>query len=751
MKQIDYQEIYCTSSEKNIFSGMPGFGIRTCTEGMSYSDAEIITGQCSTGYQVYGDRILDMDRILADPDVVYGYSPAYMYRKVTMTDGRARYVFGRTVYIGVDYGFFKGINAYDRAGTNYFSHLLIFDSEPDIALPGILLDKGAYVPEGWSCTPANRELVGLLTGEPEFLGRKSLAVDTDVKANIAVSHESVPFVQCVLQMFRNRRSGAGQELPVKMIVKAPGKLVGDCLRLLAVFPQECMDGVCYLSNYMQGGGIPDGYDIVFVDEYNEAGLYESNYLTVDLFEQGKLNFQGNVILDKVRDFILSGDISTASSLIRFYLDMKTDGHDDYGFLYSLFAGTEPDMDISLQSLDSQMIGRLGTVHLSPVQEQRLWNKINKCVDGSLAEAGSVEFRQALQVIDGLRRHFPDRLKISSERRSSVTEALFFVQGNLEKTDYGKDIDTILWMVDRKAVEKKMQETLKVILHSGLKAKDRNSLVQKLFPVGKYAEDLFAYFRSFPEDMALADDVMTSMVKSMGERRFSDFVWLAQLNPELKKVIAPVISEYYSSRIGADARTGIESMLEFISRTGVDQMESLGLRQVFETAVMKLSSLPLPAMKKIWQEIQDSGIKLQGAAAENLERTRCLIEKELPEAVDYMFINTAFRIHSASPAYLERLFRRWISTVPESGKIKRLFKENRGMDRKLAGGCILALWQNGRMRSSREDMVLSVTDSCGWGRKDLEAFCAECGDKDLSAFLLKSNSTIKKLFRKQVPA
>ena len=234
---------------------------------------------------------------------------------------------------------------------------------------------------------------------------------------------------------------------------------------------------------------------------------------------------------------------------------------------------------------------------------------------------------------------------------------------------------------------------------------------------------------------------------MGERRFSDFVWLAQLNPELKKIIAPVISEYYSSRIGADARTGIESLLEFISRTGSDQMESLGLQQVFGTAVMKLSSLPLPVMKKIWQEIRDSGIKPQGAAAESLERTRCLIEKELPEAVDYMFINTAFRIHSASPAYLERLFRRWIGTVPETEKIKRLFKENRGADRKLTGGCILALWQNGRLRSSREDMVLSVTDNCGWDRKDIEAFCAECGDKDLSDFLLKSNSTIKKLFRK----
>ena len=82
MEKISYQEIYYTSSEKGVFSGNAGFGVRTCTEGMDSLDVDKIIELCSTGYAVYNDRVLDMDRIQANPDVVYEYPPTYLYPKL---------------------------------------------------------------------------------------------------------------------------------------------------------------------------------------------------------------------------------------------------------------------------------------------------------------------------------------------------------------------------------------------------------------------------------------------------------------------------------------------------------------------------------------------------------------------------------------------------------------------------------------------------------------------------------------------
>ena len=87
MGQLSYQEIFYSSSEKGIFTGNAGFGVRTCTRGMDSIDVDKIVEACATGYSVYNERILDMDRILANPDIVYDYPPVYLFRTVDLNNG----------------------------------------------------------------------------------------------------------------------------------------------------------------------------------------------------------------------------------------------------------------------------------------------------------------------------------------------------------------------------------------------------------------------------------------------------------------------------------------------------------------------------------------------------------------------------------------------------------------------------------------------------------------------------------------
>ena len=71
--------------------------------------------------------MLTFEQISQNPRTVYDYAPAYAFRRVDLTSGGTRYVLSRTVYIGIDYGYFCKRDGAMRTGANYFAHLLVFD------------------------------------------------------------------------------------------------------------------------------------------------------------------------------------------------------------------------------------------------------------------------------------------------------------------------------------------------------------------------------------------------------------------------------------------------------------------------------------------------------------------------------------------------------------------------------------------------------------------------------------------------
>ena len=159
MKTLNYKEIYYTSSERSIITHSAGIGIRTYTIGMDSHEASTIAEKCVFGYNLDDGRKLTFEQIQQNPRIVYDYSPTYIYHKVTLDSGSIKYILGRTIYLGIDYGYFCNRNEAMRTGTNYFTHLLIFDEMPPISVLAEIDRKNVFVPIDYTCSTLSGEQV----------------------------------------------------------------------------------------------------------------------------------------------------------------------------------------------------------------------------------------------------------------------------------------------------------------------------------------------------------------------------------------------------------------------------------------------------------------------------------------------------------------------------------------------------------------------------------------------------------------
>lgn len=779
MRQLNYQEIFYSSSEKGIFTGNAGFGVRTCTRGMDSIEVDKIIEACATGYSVYNERVLDMDRIIANPDIVYDYPPVYLFRTVELNDGSKKYVFGRTVYIGVDYGFFKGINAYDRVGTNYVTHLLVFNQKPSISVIRDLLLHAKYLPLNYTCSPKNTELQTLLTGSPDFLEEKTFESEgTPLYDDSSINCSA--FVKGVVQMMKNRQRPQESEVPRKMYVKCPWKSVEPCLKALDLFPQNSIEDVQYLTNYMQGYGIPDGYDIAFVNEYNETELYEDNYITVDLFAGASKNIHNNLIINNIGILVSQNDPVSAAKLIQFYLDLTDVSETEYMFYYNVFLGAVSDLDISLTDLTESTIKKLKDIQLDQSQSAKFWGKVSNALNEGLTATQGSDFLLAVDKIKQFNTYCPGKVYIHEECINYVTNILFSGRGNFGKIANEDNISTLLKLVNKSLIpteelflsslsensKSKVWEEcltfyynghysgndsiLEAIFNSNLTDVARCELITKVFPLSRYADTLFDYFKNHTQDTIKANSIVSSLVKYYGEKRFSDFVWLGQLEPEFIKVAAPVIASHYQEKIENNAKFGVLALFEFFEKVGSVQISALNLWGVLKIAAQEYLRESLNEIVQFIARIEELKIDYRGHLDSEMDSLICMAKQEIPQYVTVNFIESAIHLFPEHLQYIEGLISTWIGTGVNKEELKSFVKINRdSLKDSTIEGLIKALWRNSSLHGSKEkeDYVLLVIDNCGWSHKKVEEFSMQCGNKDLEQFLLKSNNFFGKIVRK----
>ena len=777
MKGLNYQEIYYTSSERGVFSGNAGFGVRTCTREMDSTDVDKIIESCATGYAVYNERILDKERILENPDVVYDYPTTYLLKIVELSDGTLRYVFGRTIYLGVDYGFFKGINAYDRTGTNYFTHLLVFDQEPPCSLIEELVAADKFVPHKYTCTPNNQELVSLLTGQPEFLAPGSIELSNNENYSLT-SPTVVLFLQGLLQILKNRQSGAENESHHKMLVKSPTKLVEECLIILSHMPDNCFLHIKFLTNYMQGYGIPDGYDIAFVNEFNEIELYEDNYVTVNLFDSTSINITPNLITGKITELFNNKDYKTAFKLVHYYLNLKDVLDNDLEFYYDLFNGIESEHDISLKELSNDTIKKIPEIRLNSEQESKFWNKINKATNESLTSIQGQEFLDAIDKISLMHQYCPNKVVLEEYTISYVTNILFNGRGNFGKIATEKNIDTITCIVNKDLIppeaifltslneststtvwEKSIRfyyndkvaensEIITAVLDSKLNVNDKNDLILKLYPLTNHANFLFDFIKNSPNCYNKIKEVIVALVKYLGKERASDFVWLGYLNQDLFSIIAPAIRQIYEDEINSNLKNGTTDLFGLFENVGNEQIENLRLWPVLELAAEKYFEQPISSIKMFLDKIDILNIKMTGHD-DNIYMLKCLVNREVPMKINRQFVETVYGKYPNEKEYHEKIINGWINKGISKSELSTFINNKKGVlsDEDISF-LIMSIWNNREYNTSnREDLILIIIDNCAWKKKDIEDFCIKCGNRELKEYLIKSSGFIDKMMRK----
>lgn len=297
MKTIQFQEIIECSSQQSLLTGQAGFGIRTLTEGMNYELARSICEQENFAYEVGVASQLTLEAITQDASITRQYPRTLKYLVYPTDNGETKYIVACTTYIGIDYGYFCQHNSAQRAGTNYIADILVFNEEPDMQLISQLLEQEKFLPVDNTCTPDNPELQALLTGEPAYLKPREITVEEKqhgdeegfhARENIHINKQTALVAIALLQAKLNERTLHDASLQ-KIVFQAREAKIPSILRDFSILPDELTHGKYFQTNYLQGYGMPHGYQMIFLNEHNQEEVYIDNYVYANLDDESFRN------------------------------------------------------------------------------------------------------------------------------------------------------------------------------------------------------------------------------------------------------------------------------------------------------------------------------------------------------------------------------------------------------------------------------------------------------------------------------
>lgn len=331
MKTVRFQEIIECSSQQSLLTGQAGFGIRTITEGMDEKFAYSICEQVNCAYEVDIDKQVTAEEIARDAHIVKKYPRTLRYTTVKDDDGNIKYIVACSTYVGIDYGYFCGIDSARRAGTNYIADILVFDEMPCPQLLYSLVAQHQFLPLDNTCSPDNPELKALLTGEPSYLKHKEITI-TDYPKEVHVQgsepiHEqtalvAIAFLQAKLNEKLHQDAGLQN-----IVFQAEEAKVPSILKDFTTLPQELTEGKFFHTNYLQGYGMPKGYHVIFLNENNEQEVYIDNYVYANLDEKTFKNVDADSrLFEQIKEAAIDNDQELFLASIQFAL------HGDLAFL-----------------------------------------------------------------------------------------------------------------------------------------------------------------------------------------------------------------------------------------------------------------------------------------------------------------------------------------------------------------------------------------------------------------------------------
>lgn len=776
MKTLNYKEIYYTSSERSIITHSAGIGIRTYTNGMDSHETSTIAEKCVFGYSLDDSRKLTFEQIQQNPRIVYDYPPTYIYHKVTLDSGSIKYVLGRTIYLGIDYGYFCNRNEAMRTGTNYFTHLLIFDEMPPISVLAEIDRKSVFTPIDYTCTPDNVELRTLLTGEPQLLSPKSIQCETSCEYKI-----DTEFAYCVigfLQSYYNIINNKEDSLK-KIIIKSPAKQTPELIKRMSLLPQLLIGEKTFLSNYMQGYGVPDDFNMVFVNEFNKNELYEKNHICIDLFNKTTTNINDNYIYRKILELGGENDNITILKLVNYYLGLDLTKELNYQFLYNLFIAIESNKEILLQDISQDFINQVNNVHLSSVQELALWEKINSTINCGLTSKKGSEINQAINIVGYVLSTNRSKLKITPESSTWITNVVFGENSYLSKIVNNGNIDIVIALVDRAKILsdsafynalKQSQDTvvwayfiqfyyadslklniesvIENVIQSDLKKQEKKDLIKRLYPIDRCQNELLSYILNHTYRIPELIDIVKTICLNSREERFSLILKHSNNAPNIIKALSPIVLSYYGKQIDEDSNIGMKNLLSFIDKVSADVFNTMGLTELFDKYIRMSMENPLKETKKNINTLLSFNVKIDQNTSEQITVLNNLFDNEIPKRVDVNVLFTAHKMNKSAD-YIRDLYEAWLKTQPTSKDLREYIKGVDYLSSDMIEEIILAIWESRIrvIRENREDYVLIISDNSRWNNRDKKSFIKTCKDENLVRHLTDSDKLMKKIIRK----
>ena len=779
METIDCKEIYYASTEHSAISGYAGFGVRTYTKGMRPDEVTEIVDKCAPGYSVEADRMLTFEQISSNPRVVYDYAPAYSFRRVELAAGGSRYVLSRTVYIGIDYGYFCDRNGAMRTGANYFAHLLVFDELPPVGVFAMIGNEDLFFPRDYTCYPGNAELQSLLTGEPQLLPPRSLRCGSGEIA-AAVAADLARCVTALLQAYANGKRGTDPSL-CKVIIKAPESTTQALVKSLSVLPVGLIAGKRFTTNYMQGYGVPDEYDMVFVNEHNERELYEDSHVCVNLFEGTTRNVDDNFIYRKIVELAAGGDTATMMQLVDYYLRLDPAKEHDYAFEYNMFLVAETSKEVSLDDLSGEFIAKACALRLAPEAEARLWDKINAAVNRGLTSSRGLEINKAIAVAGYILQSDGQRLQLTPESSKWITCTILFGSPSyLGKVVNSSNIDVVLYITDRglipsedsffdalnqshsTTVWRKMlryyyddiNDNIGIIINRIMQwpvpPEARHELIGELFPVERCGNALYGYILAHTEQISDLKEMVRAVCLRADKERFSAILKQSGNDAVVAGVLAPIVAEYYAGMVSHDPRNGIKALLEFIDEVTVPVFNGMeAARRVFDVYADACMKNPAGCDRDVLGRLlPPSEIAVGHEAAAKIATVASLMDGNVPSMVDCSVLLMAHRM-GKDAGYIRQLYEAWLKLSPSRKEVAAYASQAAGMAAACVAGIISATWESQvqAIRADRENYVLAIADNVKWNSTDRKAFIASCPDKALAKHLAGADKFFTKLTRK----
>ncbi|MDR3246349.1 MAG: hypothetical protein LBT50_07945 [Prevotellaceae bacterium] len=784
MKQIPFQEIIYASSQKGLITGSSGFQVRTHSESMSKELILDIVDKEQFNYPLPTDREANMSQLRENPRIVYDYPRTFVYKKFTGNE-TVKYIFSRTVYIGIDYGYFCGMEGYQRPGSNYMVHMLVFDEEPPKEVFNLLVNNNisgnnVFLPLDYTCSPDNKELTRLLTGEPLAIPANFFNVNTEITPPLAPAGYMGRAIVGVLQLYiTNQRNEKKQHL----IIKAKNDVTESIAGAIKLYlPAQMAQSLTFATNHNKDG-VPDELDMVFVNEFYRGTLYENDYIYVDLISGNSIAIENNVVYDKIIDYANSGDSHNLLALLNYLVTVDLKDSPDYDFLLGIFILTMSDKEVSLQDLTPGFIRKLSQPGISNEHKVLIWNKINALLNAELQSTDDGIISQTLTLVKNINANNLSREKrISEQSRESFSQNLS--SANFEKIVNGETIDVVSEILIPKRIAEKLfdllatssdskvwekfislifpvSETIKnavliipeITESTRLSELSKHELLLRLYPVaGVGAKIFYDYFLAHPEHISKLSPVVEKICLQSKTECFSQLILNSGADEAALKTLTPLIGTYFKKRLeqNGDCFTCLSEFLSMIKNITAETFNRLKLGAILQYYLDAIYKNPTEKIKPLLEGLLESGIKIDSGVSTLLSAIISVIDNAVPEAVNGEILTFALRL-SKKDALLGEIFGKWTKEGLKKDDLQKFFKESGKpiSSAQLIEQMIETVWtsQVRSIESAKKEYVEIIIDNVKWNKNDYEKFLKSNKHADLTAFLKKSSNFFNKILRK----